>query len=99
MVRNLQKYGKNQKACATTYITQRGSASLKIPTFSRFFRNNFKKLPPGVLNNFGLCPPLGPVRRQQYPVSAATSCSPPPSQTFLPRGFVRKRFASRPVRA
>src|ERR1700755_1104275 len=51
--------GKIKKACATRYITQRGFASLKIPTFSPFFRNNFKK---GVR----VCPtPLARVRRPE----------------------------------
>lgn len=91
--------GKIRKACATRYITPQAPASLKIPTFSPFFRNNFKKTDSIVVNNFGPSPTPDRARRPLKPWESQSRPPLPLSQTFLPSGFVRKRFASRAFRA
>src|SRR5215212_6885270 len=80
--------GKIRKACATRYITPQAPASLKIPTFSRFFRNNFKKTGPYVSNTFGPCPTLLRARSRPESLTERDIFPPAPSQTFLTNGFV-----------
>src|SRR5215212_7968441 len=80
--------GKIRKACATRYITPQAPASLKIPTFSPFFRNNFKKTGPYVSNTFGLRPTPGRARRPPKPWESHSRPPLPSSQTFLTNGFV-----------
>jgi hypothetical protein len=87
--------GKIKKACATRYITQQGPASLKIPTFSPYFRNYLKITRPEANNNFGKCWTRSPLRRRALPTRARRGPRLRRTQIFLSRGFLRKRFAPR----
>src|ERR1044072_2354869 len=87
--------GKIRKACATRYITPQAPASLKIPTFSPFFRNNFKKTGVYVSETFGPSPAHGHARRPLKPCKSRPRLGSPQLKPFsradlygsaLPRG-------------